>query len=96
MRGRGRSWMAAEVRDAIRWFNAGMTHREIADALDRSESAVQQKLAGFRFTAKGTVLPPDGDSLEMAKRALAFELAVARAERATAPLLRSWPPGLWP
>jgi hypothetical protein len=89
--------MAAEVRDAIRWFNAGMTHREIAVALDRSESAVQQKLAGFRFTAKGTLgLPPDGDSLQMAKRALAFELAVARSERATAPLLRSWPAGLWP
>jgi hypothetical protein len=33
---------------------------------------------------------------QQAREALAWELAVARAERATAPLLRSWPAGLWP
>jgi hypothetical protein len=35
------------------------------------------------------------EEARLAREALAWELAVARSERATAPLLRSWPSGLW-
>ena len=91
------SWTPSELRSAIRWSSEGMTCREIAAKLGRTEDAVQQKLARSKAVAhpEAAVQHIEAER-EMARRTLAFELACARSERATAPLLRSWPSGLWP
>jgi len=90
-------WALSELRSAIRWSSEGMTCREIAAKLGRTEDAVQQKLARSKAVAHPEAAAQHIEAeLEMARRTLAFELAVARSERATAPLLRSWPSGLWP
>jgi len=94
-----RPWTGAEVKRAVAWRHAGMSRAEIAAALGRSVNAVAVKLckAGVRMMREAI---PQSEWLReearLAREALAWELAVARSERATAPLLRSWPAGLWP
>jgi uncharacterized protein YjlB len=94
---RQQMWTAGEVGRAIAWRSGGMTILEIATLLRRSRSSVDHQVR------KAGCLPPcreaqpviEGD-FDRAKRLLALEIVRARAERATAPLLRSWPAGVWP
>jgi len=92
-----RPWTCGEVIRARKREAAGMSHADIALGLGRTERAVRAKL----FKERGGARPKPGPvpmphQAQQAREALAWEVAVARAERATAPLLRSWPSGLWP
>jgi len=92
-----RPWTCGEVIRARKREAAGMSHADIALGLGRTERAVRAKL----FKERGGARPKPGPApmphaAQQAREALAWEVAVARAERATAPLLRSWPSGLWP
>jgi IS30 family transposase len=94
-----RPWTAGDVRRAIAWRQGGMARAAIAERLGRSIDAVTRQLfrQGVRRRARAAT-PSDWmrEEARMAREALAAELADARSERATAPLLRSWPAGVWP
>jgi hypothetical protein len=87
-----------DLRRAIRWRWEGAAHKVIAQRLGRTPMAVAHQLRKHR--AELPSKPQYGANrwaaaAHRAREALAWELAVARSERATAPLLRSWPAGVW-
>jgi len=95
----GRRWTTGEVRHLVARRVAGATVREIAIELDRTKQSVIMRLHKECVRVPREVAPLtlwQKDEARQARISLAGELAAARAERATAPLLRSWPLGLWP
>ena len=95
----GRRWTTSEVRQLVARRVAGATVREIAAELDRTKQSVIMRLHKECIRIPREVAPLtlwQKDEARQARISLAGELAAARAERATAPLLRSWPAGVWP
>ena len=92
----GRAWTTAEVRRAVALRREGKPYAEISVLLRRSAHSVRKATwtAGHRDHASDP-RPALAAEHAAAARCLAGEIAAARAERATAPLLRSWPEGLW-
>jgi hypothetical protein len=87
------------VRRAIAQRLAGVALADIAEAHGRTKRAIQKVLWKHRILLPRPPKPPPAPLVHeqrLAREALAWELAVARSERATAPLLRSWPAGVWP
>lgn len=93
-----RAWTAAEVRRALDRKAAGMSWVEIAASLGRQPGAVKDAVRragrGRRDSPGYEPVYTDADRAA-ARASLAREIAMARVERATAPLLRSWPAGVW-
>lgn len=90
------NWTGAELRRARTLRAAGMTFAAIAAALGRTDQSAERAFARAGLDKRrGEPRPPVAD-LAAAKASLAAELTAASAERATAPLLRTWPEGLWP
>lgn len=79
----GRSWSDGELERAVTYRRLDLSWAAIATLLGRGPYAVRGAVQRQRRRDR----PPVID--------LAAEIACARAERATAPLLRTWPEGLW-
>ena len=95
----GRRWTTGEVRQLVARRVAGATVREIAAELDRTVPSVIMRLHKECIRIPREVAPLtlwQKDEAQQARISLAAELAAARSERATAPLYRRWPLGLWP
>jgi orotate phosphoribosyltransferase-like protein len=87
------------VKRAVAWRQEGLTRAEIAERLGRSVAGVTAQMCrqGIRRKRESVVFSDwMREEARLAREALAWELAVARSERATSPLLRSWPQGTWP
>ncbi|HXI78169.1 MAG TPA: hypothetical protein VNH21_13590 [Steroidobacteraceae bacterium] len=80
-----RPWTAEELERAAAYRTMGLSFAAVGAVLGRGGHAVRAALD--REAARHRRSEPMLD--------LAGEIAAARAERATAPLLRTWPVGLW-
>lgn len=79
-----RPWSDDEIERAMTYRLAGLSWAAIAPLLGRGRYAARRAV---ERAAVRRDRPP--------VLYLAAEIAAARAERATAPLLRTWPHGLW-
>lgn len=81
----GKPWTGAEIIDACRWYGEGMKMLDIGRILGRTTLAVRQKLSEKGATRSPGESLPRGSALQLAKENLAFEIALAKAERRTSP-----------
>jgi hypothetical protein len=80
----GRPWTGREVRDAVRWYAAGMRLPEMAVALDRTVNAIAHKMNDRGVTRGRRPVRVMEEDAAVARATLRAEIAAARAERGTA------------